>query len=184
MSKTDFEQIVRKIHKYFQDEGKRCKPFFGWTKAKQRTMHALGISKSTLQRCLKSSPESNASVSVQEKQVHVHSKKEVLDSFDLDVIKRTIFSMHENKEYVTIKTLKMKLLQAHDLKLTKFVLWKALHKLKFKFGKLENNKLGMTERQDIVLQRVDFLKKIKVCYQISYISTNALLIILQTTSIT
>lgn len=165
MSKSSFEQIVKKIYKYFQDEGKRGRPYFAWSKANSRTMHALGISKSTLKRCLESEslPENDASTSQQEKQVY---KRESLDSFDLDVIKRTILSMHENREYVTIKTLRNKLLEVHDLQLTKFVLWKALHKLKFRFGKLQNNKLGMTERQDIVLQRVNFLKKIKVCFKL------------------
>ena len=76
-------ELILKIYKYFGDESKRKAPFYAWNKVIDRTVQALDISRSILNKILKKEP-----VELNEKSVN--ECKDSLDSFDKDLIRRVV----------------------------------------------------------------------------------------------
>ena len=100
-------ELILKIYKYFGAESKRKSPFYAWNKVIDRTVQALDISRSFLNKILKKEP-----VELNEKSVN--KCKDSLDSFDKDLIRRVFFSKNE---YVSIRKLRVTLEKNHSLKL-------------------------------------------------------------------
>jgi hypothetical protein len=71
------------IYKYFGAESKRKAPFYAWNKAIDRTVQALDISHSFLNKILKKEP-------VEPNEKSVNKCKDSLDSFDKDLIRRVV----------------------------------------------------------------------------------------------
>jgi hypothetical protein len=76
-------ELILKIYKYFGAESKRKAPFYAWNKVIDRTVQALDISRSFLNKILKEEP-----VELNEKSVN--KWKDSLDSFDKDLIRRVV----------------------------------------------------------------------------------------------
>jgi hypothetical protein len=72
-----------KIYKYFGAESKRKAPFYAWNKVIDRTVQALDISRSFLNKILKQEP-------VELNGKSVNKCKDSLDSFDKNVIRRVV----------------------------------------------------------------------------------------------
>jgi hypothetical protein len=78
-----------KIYKYFGAESKRKAPFYAWKKVIDRTVEALDINRSFLNKILKEEP-----VELNEKSVN--KCKDSLDSFDL--IRRVVVGFFSKNE--------------------------------------------------------------------------------------
>ena len=90
-----------KIYKYFGAESKLKAPFYAWNKVIDRTVQALDISRSFLNKILKEEP-----VELNEKSVN--KCKDSLDSFDKDLIRRVVVGFFFSKnEYVSIRKLRV-----------------------------------------------------------------------------
>jgi hypothetical protein len=147
-------ELILKIYKYFGVESKRKAPFYAWKKVIDRTVQALHISHSFLNKILKEEP-----VELSEKSVN--KCKDSLDSFDKDLIKRVVVGFFSKNEYVSIRKLRVTLEKTHSLKVSKYKLWKTLHELGFKYAKINGNKKALVERKDLVNKIIHFLRTIK-----------------------
>ena len=76
-------ELILKIYKYFGAESKRKSPLYAWQKVIDRTVQALDINRSFLNKILKEEP-----VELNEKSVN--KCKDSLDSFDKDLIRRVV----------------------------------------------------------------------------------------------
>ena len=71
-----------------------------------------------------------------------------------------MFHLFENNDDITLKKLQTYLIEKHDLKVGKFILWKCLHSFGFRFKKAEGGRKALTERNGIVNTRINFLRSI------------------------
>ena len=153
-------ELILKIYKYFGAESKRKAPFYAWNKAIDRTVQALDISHSFLNKILKKEP-------VEPNEKSVNKSKDSLDSFDKDLIRRVVVGFCFSKnEYVSIRklrvTLRVTLEKNHSLKVSKYKLWKTLHELGFRYAKIKNgNKKALVERKDLINKSINYLRTIK-----------------------
>ena len=142
-------ELILKIYKYFGAESKRKAPFYAWNKVIDRTVQALDISRSFLNKILKEEP-----VELNEKSVN--KCKDSLDSFDKDLIRRVVVGFFSKNEYASIRKLRVTLEKNHSLKASKYKLWKILHELGFKYAKINGNTKALVERKDLVYKRIIF----------------------------
>ena len=89
------------------------------------------------------------------------TRKYSLDGFSKDLIKRVVLSLMDKNENITLCKLRQHLKDNNDLCVGKFKIWKALHHLGFRYRKVDGNRRVLTERHDIVNQRINFLRKIR-----------------------
>ena len=85
-------------------------------------------------------------------------RKQVLDSFDTDIIQRCIWKLFESKSYVTIKLLQTNLPNRYDLDVKHSTLWMAVRRLGFKYRRTQSGKRYLKERQDMVASRISYLR--------------------------
>ena len=76
-------ELILKVYKYFGAEGKWKAPFYAWNKVIDKTVQALDISRSFLNKILKKEP-------VEPNEKSVNKCKDSLDSFDKDLIRRVV----------------------------------------------------------------------------------------------
>ena len=84
-------ELILKIYKYFGAESKRKAPFYAWNKVIDRTVQALDISRSFLNKILKKEP-------VEPNEKSVNKCKDSLDSFDKDLIRRVVVGFFSKNE--------------------------------------------------------------------------------------
>ena len=84
-----------------------------------------------------------------------------MDSFDKDLIKTVVFNLFYKNECITLKKLKSYLEKNHNISISKYKLWKTLLGLRFKYKKLSNNRKALVERNDIINQKINYLRTIK-----------------------
>ena len=113
--------------------------------------------KSLLHSCLKNVDATSESESATNRKARTDS----LDGFSKDLIKRVVLSLMDKNENITLCKLRQHLKDKNDLCVGKFKLWKTLHQLGFRYRKVDGNRRVLTERHDIVNQRINFLRKIR-----------------------
>ena len=96
----------------------------------QRTVAALGISKSSLVRLLRPKNDKKAR-STKKSGV---GRKPKLDDFDLTLMRRVINEALKNRELINLKVLKSKLKEA-GLVISKSTIWRQLKQSGFKFSR-------------------------------------------------
>ena len=80
--------------------------------------------------------------------------KKKLDDFDKDLVRREVNIIYEKKEILTLKKLKLKLQNDHNLTVCKALLWRTLHQIGFFFKKNSwNSREVMCERSDLISKR-------------------------------
>lgn len=94
-----------------------------------RTSKLLGIPATTLVRWR---DETNAS------RPRDICKKFLLDSFDMDIISRCLEKMFNDRDFVTLKKLKAKLHDDHDLNVTLSTLWRSVKSCGFQFKRSQS----------------------------------------------
>ena len=96
-------------------------------------------------------------------QAVLHQKNDPpkFDSFDRWTVKNAAISLIAENKNLDLNTLRNYLRNEKDLNITKFSLWKMLHSLGFRYGRVDRNKMGLYERSDIVKRRIDYLREIE-----------------------
>lgn len=129
----------------------------------RRTAEATGVSMKTVQRILKEEKElpscSSNFTSPMKKRRKRDSKIEI-DNFTADVVRSTIQNFHViHKEIPTLAKLKTVLNEKIGFDGCIETVRQLLLKLGYKWRKTENNRKVLTERHDIQMWRLKFLKK-------------------------
>ena len=89
-------------------------------------------------------------------------RKEKLDTFQKDLIKRSVYKFFERNEMMTIKRLRNYLIEQENLNISKYILMKLLHQMGFKYKKdPSSSREVICERSDLVRLRSSFLRTIK-----------------------
>ena len=114
-----------KIYQYFDSERKRGHPFYSLDKVADRTIQALGVSRSLLYSLLKKSTKFENS-----EENSKPMKRDSLDSFDKDLIRRVV----------------QNLFSKHMRHISKYKLWKTLHELGFKYKDIDGGRKALVER--------------------------------------
>ena len=121
----------------------------------------LGISDKTLNGVLKKSSSTSSSEKHESKPRERNGPLPSLDSFSKGVIRNACLKMFKENKTVTYGSMINFLRENHDLQVSKYCLWKALHSLGFRYGKVGKNNMGHFERTDIVKKRMEYLRKIQ-----------------------
>ena len=127
---------------------------------KRRTQHALGLKRQTFSRWIICDGQTTSR--------RKRGPKQKIDSFDKDVIRRTITKMLHDSEVVTLRKLRQKLLTEHDIEISKVSLWRQLRSLDFKFRKLKGGTSVICETSRLVAMRAKYLRTIKTYREEGY----------------
>ena len=153
MYTKEVRKLVTCIAKRLQNEAKKGSLLLKIDKPFERASLYTGINTTTIKRWTKD--PNGKEKETKEKQF----KK--LDSFDKDLIIRKMKDMIEQSEVITIKKLRIRLLQDHDLDLNKTTLLKVMRARGFSFKKTNGiNRKLLCERADLQIARCAYLRKI------------------------
>ena len=146
-------QIINNVYKYFKDEKKRGSPRYSIGRVLDRTADALGLPVTTVDYNLHQYKGPTST----KQRVY----KDSLDTFDYDLIRRTVYDMMAEKILVTLKRLRVRL-EKNNLLVSKIKLWKALHKLGFQY-KVDSGegREMLCERGDLVAARARYLRDVE-----------------------
>ena len=152
------EKIALQLYSVFKQEAKRNRPFYDLSKPEKRTIHALGLSRTTFMRWLKKDVDQFGTRDAEKKK---KGPKPKIDSFDKDVVHREISKFLKENEVVTLRKLRRKLSRDNDISVSKVTLWKYVKSLGFTFKKLKGGKNLLCESSHIISLRARYLRKIK-----------------------
>ncbi len=154
MYTKEVKQLVIFIAKRLQNEAKKGTLLTKINKPFERASIYTNIGKTTIQKWIK-----NPNGKDKETKEKTFKK---LDSFDIDLIIRKMKDMIDRSEVITIKRLRISLLQDHDLDINKTTLWKVMRARGFCFKKTNDiNRKILCERADLQIVRCAYLRKIK-----------------------
>ena len=142
------------LYAYFKKEEKNGSTFYHVSKPKKRVQHALGLKRTTLHSWIKKDASEPT-------ECRKRGPKEKIDSFDKDVIARTLTKMLHENECVTLRKLKQTLKKEHCLNISKTSLWRQLKIMKYKFIKLKGGKQMVCETPRMVALRAKYLRTIR-----------------------
>ena len=156
---VDQKQMIIKVYNYFKSEADRGRLRIKVSDYAKRTEDIFKISRRSLNRIV-SKGKSDANNN--EKNSDTRGRKEKLDDFQKDLIKRSVYKFYERNEMMTLKRLKTYLSEHENLNVSKYLLFKHLHKMGFKYNKDSSNSRDVIcERSDLVRMRSAFLRTIK-----------------------
>ncbi|KAF5288666.1 hypothetical protein FQR65_LT11979 [Abscondita terminalis] len=81
-----------------------------------------------------------------------------VDNYVKDVVKRTIYNMHNNRQHVTVVTLQHEIASSGIFNFSKSGLTRLLHHIGFSF-KVDDGRRGLFEQNHIAASRVRFLRE-------------------------
>ena len=149
--------IALLLYNYFTCEKNRNNLYRSISDPFKRTKHVLDLSDRTLNRYIMKENE--------DEKVHEGYEKRgrpvKFDSFDRDLIGRSVGQMMCDNNYVTLKTLKSHLKDNHDMDINKQTLWRIVRSLGFTFKKSTTCKDLICESKNIVALRAKYLRKLK-----------------------
>ena len=114
---VSLKSIAIILYKYFSQEARRGTLFHSTYKPSKRTQHAMGINCKTLLRWLREDGHNF------KKPKETRGRRNVVDNFDEEIIKRAIHRILVCKEALTIKTMKTYLKKNNDFHILKTRLW-------------------------------------------------------------
>ncbi|CAH4019877.1 unnamed protein product [Pieris brassicae] len=161
--KGQTREFVLRLRGYFEKESRNGGPLLPVTQVRDRVAAALGISAPTVAKITK---EAFGSSGLEQNKPSTPKKKRqpfkvtAVDSFDADAIRRHIYDYYHRKEIPTLKKLVQSLRNSGLFRGKKSSLAKLLKKIGFLYKKCDKRKILM-ERNDIALNRCDFLRKAK-----------------------
>ena len=122
----------------------------------------LGISRKSINKIKKDdSAEPTTSLTKTDRSQAKRKHTAKVDSFDIYVIRTAVTELIQDNKTISLKSLCAYLKDKKGINVSKFVLWKNLHKLGFKYGRVERNTMGLLERPDIVKKRISYLRSIQ-----------------------
>ena len=154
----DVKKLIKNVYTFCKREAKLKRPLIRFENATKRACALLDINKTRLWRTV----QDDASVGCVDDS---NGKKppgraESIDSFSKSVVKQACFEFFNKNKTLTLRNLQKYLKETHDLDVKKYVLWKALHSIGFKYGRVQQNKKGLFERKDIARKRIEYLRSI------------------------
>ena len=150
----DVRSFTIRVYKHHMREARKGSLVVSVKNPEKRTCTETGISRSTLRRWILENGDSDAA----DKGQSTYGRKQVLDSFDTDIIQRCIWKLFESKSYVTIKLLQTNLRSRYDLDVKHSTLWRAVRRLGFKYRRTQSGRRYLKERQDLVASRISYLR--------------------------
>ena len=147
--------MVLKLFKYFCREAKRGKLYCSLSNPEKRTINILGLSKRLFRQII---TDSGIFSTVNDR---TPGRKEVLDSFDRDVIRREICLMFDSKETVTLRKLKHRLRTHNDIDVSKSTLWRTVRSIGFTFRKYASGRNVICEKPHLVSMRSKYLREVR-----------------------
>ncbi|CAC5355671.1 unnamed protein product [Mytilus coruscus] len=162
---TNTKELLRKIYQFFVTEKEKNKPWALQNPIK-RLVKATGIKPTTLQRYVHTDASDDA---VQDVVKAFHKaavqktvkKNQKLDDFDKGVVRRTIYDLHKKSQSVTMPSLQQAL-KKKDIDISISTVSRTVRLLGFRFYKNASSRRFVSEREDIVLMRMTYLRKIHV----------------------
>ena len=157
------KQMILKVYNYFKNESDRGKLRIRVSNYAKRTEDIFKLSRSALNRIVNKDKTTKDNDSHEETEyIEKRGRKDKLDSFQKDLIKRSVYKFYERNEMMTLKKLKAYLSEHENLNVSKYLLLRHLHKMGFKYNKDSTNSRDVIcERADLVRLRSSFLRTIK-----------------------
>lgn len=163
----DAKDLIFRVYQTCKKESDRGRLVYSVDKFLKRACALLGIDKHTLQRIVNKFDKSATSSSGTKEKVCSDKTKgkpgpmPSVDSFSKSVIRNACIHLISKNKTLTLKTLLVYLKENNDVTFSKYKLWKALHSIGFRYGKVDQKNMGHLERSDIVHRRTHFLRSIK-----------------------
>ena len=158
--RSQTKEIVFNVNKYFQQEKAHGEIFDDIKKGVLRTAKATNFSESTVHRIIKEGKENNTPMFQSPKKRDPVLTVTNFDSFDKDLLRRTILNFYVRKEIPTIINVTEEFKKKNEYTGCKESLRKVMHKIGFRYGRVDGRKF-LLERDDIVTARTKFLRKMK-----------------------
>ena len=161
------QDLILRVYKTCKKESERGCLVYSVAKFVKRTCCMLGIKKQTLQRIVSKCDKTSPSTSDIDKKVFTEKTKgkpgpaPSVDSFSKGVLRNACLHFFSKNKTLTLKTLLAYLKENNDVTFTKYKLWKALHSIGFRYGKVDQKSMGHLERSDVVHRRTHFLRSIR-----------------------
>ena len=157
---SEEKKAIIKVYEYFKLEAERGRLRIRVSDYAKRTLDIFKLSNSTLKRIIQAK-DSNSETRGDLK-TETRGAKEKLDTFQKDLIKRSVYKFFERNEMMTIKRLRKYLIEHENLNVSKYILMKLLHQMGFKYKKdCSHSRDVICERSDLVRLRSSFLRNIK-----------------------
>ena len=148
----DVRSFTKHVYKHHMREARKGSLVVSLKNPEKETCTEAGISRSTLQRWIFENGDSDAA----DKGQSTYGRKQVLDSFETDIIQRCISKLFESKRYVTIKLLQTNLRSRLDVDVKHSTLWRVVRRLGFKNRRAQGGRRYLKERQDLVASRISY----------------------------
>ena len=155
------KSVALNLLKHFSLEADRGYLFHAINKPVSRAKHALGIGRRTLKRWMAEEVECHDNVCKK-------GNRTKLDDFDKDLVRRSIITMLNNQERVSLRKLNVHLNKNHDINVSKQTLWKTVRNAGFTFRKTAGGRNVICERPHLVSARSRYLRKIRSLRQEGY----------------
>ena len=159
--KSQSRLLVYRLYEYFLKEKDNHGSLISTAKVTQRVSDALQISRATVSKIVNDHKKRKPDVTPGKQRPHPRTVTS-MDSFTENAIKNHIYSYYERKEWPSRKKLLISLKEADLFHGAKTSLSEVLHKLNFKWKKIDKRKF-LLERSDIVAARCIFLRQIRAC---------------------
>ena len=130
---SEEKKAIIKVYEYFKLEAERGRLRIRVSDYAKRTLDIFKLSNSTLKRIIQAK-DSNSETRGDLK-TETRGAKEKLDTFQKDLIKRSVYKFFERNEMMTIKRLRKYLIEHENLNVSKYILIKLLHQMGFKYKK-------------------------------------------------
>ena len=150
----EVKDLAMKMMKRLTSESTKGTPARRLQDPLARAEYYTDISKRTFRRWLKESKES-----AQAEDPSTRQRPKKLDSFDVDLILRTMTDMMDRREVVTLKRLQAQLSQK-DLEVKRTTLCNILKAKGFVYARSQGNRKVLCERPDLQAARCSYLRKI------------------------
>ena len=139
-------------------ESKRNRPKISFSHPFKRACYLLGLSERTVNRYASGNDSKKDTVpalsdgpSAAKK---IRGRKNVLDSFDKMTIRNTALRLMKENKTITVDSLRRALADKIDVSVSKIAIWRALHSLGFRYGRIDKKRLCLYERKDNVSTRL------------------------------
>ncbi|XP_026815467.1 uncharacterized protein LOC113555261 [Rhopalosiphum maidis] len=134
-----------------------------FNKTKTLTAEACGVSLKTVQNVLKEYKKNGKILSPRKKFVEKSSKKpkSYMDDFNQDIVRRAILEFYDRSDYPTAKKVQKKLIERINYNGSVRSVERLIYNLGFRFRKCEDGRKFLTEKGKIVVNRLEFLRKMR-----------------------
>ena len=127
-SATDgVRSFTMRVYKHHLREATKGSLMVSLKNPEKRTCTDPSISRSTLRRWILENGNSDAA----DKGQSTYGRKQVLDSFNTDILQCCSWTLFESESYITIKLLQTNLRSRYDLDVKHLTLWRAVWRLGF-----------------------------------------------------